>query len=386
MSHKSHKAGLKHGLGLVLALLMPLAVLAGNESAKHHAELRSIGAVYTMSNSPEGNAVLVFDRDRVGRLTPAGQYGTGGLGTGTGLGNQSALILDPANRWLFVVNAGSDDISVFAVTETGLTLVDREPAGGERPISMAYSHNLLYVLNAGGTVGTADTITGFSVGADGALSPIAGSTQTLSAADTGPAQITFSTDGDVLVVTEKATNLIDTFTVDSNGVAGPVNSHVSSGTTPFGFAIGKRDQVIVSEAAGGAAEQSSVSSYQLGKDGSLSIISYSIGTTETAACWAVVSSDGRFAYITNAGSGSISGYNVGFDGSLALLDANGRTGLTGKNSGPLDMALSNDGRNLYTLNGGSDTIGVFRVKANGGLSGQYSQIEVPATANGIAAR
>jgi 6-phosphogluconolactonase len=363
---------------LMLASQLPLPVLASGGD--------SIGAVYTMSNAAEGNSVLMFDRNLFGWLKPAGEFDTGGLGTGGGLGNQGGLIIDPAGRWLFVVNAGSDDISVFAVEEDGLSLVDREYSGGERPISLSYSHNLLYVLNAGGAASTADSITGFNVGADGTLTPIPGSTQLLSEANTGPAQISFNNDGDVLVVTEKATNLIDTFTVDTNGVAGPVNTHVSAGVTPFGFAIGKRDQVIISEAAGGATDLSSVSSYQLGKDGSLSVISASIGTTETAACWAVVSNDGRFTYTTNAGSNTISGYSIGFDGSLTLLDANGKTAGTGKNSGPLDMVVSGDGRNLYTLNGTNDTIGVFRIKLKGGLAAMKSHIRVPASANGLALR
>jgi 6-phosphogluconolactonase len=375
MSYKLYKAGIAGSL--VLASLMPVAGLAAGDS---------IGAVYTMSNAAEGNSVLVFDRDQVGKLTPAGEFDTGGLGTGTGLGNQGGVIIDPSNRWLFVVNAGSNDISVFAVDEDGLTLVDQEQSGGENPISLTYSANHLYVLNAGGAVGAADEITGFSIGAAGMFTPIPGSTRSLSGANIGPAEISFNADGDVLVVTEKATNLIDTFTVDSNGVAGPVSTHPSSGTTPFGFAIGKRDQVIVSEAAGGAPDQSSVSSYQLGKDGSLAVISASVGTTETAACWAIVSHDGRFTYTTNAGSGTLSGYSIGFDGSLALLDADGRTGNTGKNSGPLDMALSNDGRNLYTLNGTSHTIGVFKVKDKGGLASLNSHTDVPASANGLAVR
>ena len=375
MSHKVYKAGIASGL--LLAFLLPLSALAGGGP---------IGAVYTMSNAAEGNSVLAFDRDLVGKLTPAGEFNTGGLGTGAGLGNQGGVIIDPANRWLFVVNAGSDDISVFAIDEDGLTLVDREPSGGENPISLTYSGNLLYALNAGGAAGGTDEITGFTVGADGTLTPIPGSTQLLSAANTGPAQVSFNTDGDVLVVTEKATSLIDTFTVGSDGVAVPANTFASSGMTPFGFAIGKRDQVFVSEAVGGATDQSSVSSYQLGKDGSLAVISPSVGTTETAACWAIVSHDGRFTYTTNAGSGSISGYRIGFDGSLALLDANGRTGNTGKDSGPLDMAFSNDGRNLYTLNGQSDTIGVFKVKDKGGLARLNSHIDVPASANGLAVR
>ncbi len=363
--------------------VMMLASLAANPALAANG---AVGAVYTMSNAAEGNTILVFDRDPVGKLAPAGEYDTGGLGTGAGLGNQGGVILDPSNRWLFVVNAGSNDVSVFAVTENGLTHVEQAASGGQNPISLTYSRNLLYVLNAGGAVGGSDSITGFVVETDGSLTPIGGSTRSLSDTNVGPAQVSFNQDGDVLVVTEKATNLIDTFVVDGNGVAGPVSTHVSAGTTPFGFAIGKRDQLIVSEAAGGAPDQSSLSSYDLAKDGSLSLISGVVPTTETAACWAVVSADGRFTYTTNAGSGSISGYGIDFDGSLALLNANGRTGNTGKGSGPLDMAFSNDGRFLYTLNGGNGTIGAFRVKNGGGLASLNSHTSVPASANGLAVR
>lgn len=364
-------------LTLALASIAAQAALAGSST---------VGAVYTMSNAAEGNAVLVFDRDEVGKLTPAGEFPTGGLGTGAGLGNQGGVILDPSNRWLFVVNAGSDDVSVFAVGDDGLTLIDQEPSGGSRPVSLAYSHNLLYVLNAGGSVGSADSIDGFRVEPDGTLTPIAGSARPLSDVNVAPAQISFNEDGDVLVVTEKATNLIDTFVVGADGVPGPANVQPSAGTTPFGFAFGKRDQLIVSEAAGGAPDQSSLSSYRLAKDGTLALINAVVPTTETAACWAVVSADGRFTYTTNAGSGSVSGYQIGFDGSLHLLDANGRTGNTGKDSGPLDMGFSNDGRFLYTLNGGSDTIGAFAVKAKGGLASLNSHTSVPSSANGLAVR
>ena len=362
---------------LLLASLLPASTLAGGDS---------IGAVYTMSNDASGNSVLVFNRNQIGRLAPRGEFDTGGLGTSTGLGNQGAVILDPSNRWLFVVNAGSNEVSVFAVTEDELSLVDVEDSGGVLPISLTYSHNLLYVLNAGGTLENPDSITGFRVADDGMLTPIPNSTQILSAVNTAPAQISFNSDGDVLVVTEKATNLIDTFSVDENGVAGPVISYASEGETPFGFAIGKRDQLFVSEAAGGTPDRGSVSSYQLDEDGNLSVISSIVPTTETAACWVVVSNDGRFAYTTNAGSDSISNYHIEFDGSISLLDENGRTARTGRDSVPLDMGISNDGRNLYTLNGGNDTIGVFAIRKKGGLSSLHSHIDVPVSANGLAVR
>ena len=366
-------------LPLLVALLSPLSAAAGERHER-------IGAVYTMTNAYAGNAVLVFDRDSRGALTPAGEYPTEGLGTDAGLGNQGAVILDPANRWLFAVNPGSDDISVFAVQDDGLSLVDRASSNGRQPVSLTYSHNRLYVLNAGGSVGDSDNITGFDVAADGKLTPIVGSTRPLSADSVGPAQIQFNADGDVLVVTEKGTNMILTYTLDASGSPSAPIPQVSVGPTPFGFAFGKRDQLFVSEAAGGAAGASSVSSYALMKDGVLDVIDPSVNTTETAACWVVVSNDGRYAYTTNAGSGTVSGYAIGFDGSLALLNRNGIAGRTGKDSAPIDMSLSNDGRNLYTLNSGNASISVFRVRSDGGLIRMHSQWNLPVTANGLAAR
>ena len=82
-----------------------------------------------------------------------------------------------------------------------------------------------------------------------------------------------------------------------------------------------------------------------------------MATTETAACWVVVTKDGRYTYTTNTGSNSISGYAIGRDGSLTLLDADGRTAVTG--AGPIDAALSRESRFLYTLNDGAHEIAAF---------------------------
>ena len=174
---------------------------AGAASANGHD-----GAVYTLSNQTSGNAVLIFDRQADGSLTAAGSVATGGLGTGGGLGSQGAVVLAQDSHRLFAVNAGSDDVSVFDVNESGLTLVDRVASGGVRPVSVAAHENVLYALNAGG----AGNISGFRIARNGTLTPIAGSTQPLTSAVAGPAEIAFTPEGDQLVVTEKATNAIVT--------------------------------------------------------------------------------------------------------------------------------------------------------------------------------
>jgi len=364
-----------------------VAALALAGGADAGAQGRSVaGAVYVATNGAAGNEVLVFDRAARGALTPAGSFATGGLGTGGGLGNQAGMVLSDDERYLFVVNAGSDELSVFGVDRGGLTLVDKVYADGARPISVAVHRDLVYVLNASGAVGGADSIVGFRQGPHGQLTAIAGSSRPLSADNTGPAQIGFTPDGGVLVVTEKATNQIVTYTVDRDGLASAPIVHASVGATPFGFGFGKRDALIVSEAFGGAGDASAVSSYLVGADGSLTSVTPSLPTTETAACWIVVSTNGRYAYTTNAGSGTVSGLAIDFDGALTLIDADGQTGIAGPGSVPLDMWLSRDGRSLYTLNGGNGTIGVFAVGADGSLEALPFVGGLPAGANGLAAR
>ena len=337
----------------------------------------SPGAVYTATNSKQGNEVLVFNRSADGSLSPAGAFETFGVGTGGGLGNQRGLLLTPDNQWLYVVNAGSDTISVFKVKPNSLEYVGSFHSGGTRPVSLTVDGDLLYVLNAGGAAGAEDNISGFIIAPDGVAQPLAGSTQPLSGTDTSPAQIEFSTDGNVLVVTEKGTSIIDTFVVDADGLAGPPNVFASAGMVPFGFSFGKRNRLYVSEAG-----TSSASSYQVYPDGNLEVISAIVPNFQAGVCWLVVVKNGRYAYTTNAGTGTISGFNINRDGTLSLLDEDGVTAEA--IGGVIDMALSNNSRYLYALSSGAGTILGFQVSSDGGLT-PVEKIDLPAGANGLAA-
>ena len=340
------------------------------------------GAVYTLTNAASGNAVMAYSRDENGKLSPAGEFATGGLGTGAGLGSQGALALSQNNRWLFAVNAGSDEISSFMVTRDGLELAGRVASGGDMPISLTVHGNLLYVLNTGGS----GNITGFRIGRNGWLKMLSGSTLPLSNGGTGaapgPAQVSFDEKGETLVVTEKATNLIDTYRVGDGGRAQGPEVHASAGTTPFGFDFGLQGTLVVSEAFGGTPAASALSSYMVSTD-RFDLVTASAPTHQTAACWVVVTNDGRYAYTTNAGSSSISGYAVGRDGSLTLLNADGRTALTGGGN-PQDMALNREGHTLYVLVSGVNQIQSFMVNGDGSLKG-ISNSGVPAGSVGLAA-
>jgi len=266
-----------------------------------------------------------------------------------------------------------------------VTLTDKVASGGRMPVSLALRHNLLYVLNAGGLAGDTDNITGF-IFADGNLVPLPGSTHALSGANTGPAQVSFSREGDALIVTERVTGLIDTFQVGDDGLLMGAKSFASVGATPFGFDVGRQNRLFVSEAAGGAANASSASSYEISDDGDLTTLAGAVPTHQTAACWLLTSRNGRFVYTANAGSGSISGFRVGTDGTLHLLDSTGVTASTGAGSHPTDMVQSRNGRFLYSLNNGNGTISSFEVGANGSLHSLSTVTGLPTSSAGLAGR
>ncbi|HEY6039459.1 MAG TPA: beta-propeller fold lactonase family protein, partial [Kofleriaceae bacterium] len=198
------------------------------------------GAVYTSTNAADHNDLVVFARGADGRLGDATSVATGGTGTGVGLGSQGAIAR--SGRFLFVVNARSNDISTFELGSGAPRLVARTPSGGTMPISVTATDRLAYVLNAGGS----GNIAGFWIDDDGALHRLAGATQPLSSAAANPAEIAFSPDGDTLIVSEQDTNVLDASSLDFFGRARGLVVHRSNGPVPFGFDFTPDGALIVS--------------------------------------------------------------------------------------------------------------------------------------------
>ncbi len=334
----------------------------------------SDGAVFTMSNDVQANTVFAYHRSADGSLDAAGQYATGGLGTGASLGSQGSVRLSEDGRSLLVVNAGSNDISSFAVHGAHLTLRSKVPSGGIMPTSIAERDHLVYVLNAGSN----SNVTGFSLDALGGLQPIVGSTRALSAAMPSAAEVAIAPRGLGVVVTEKGTNLLDVFELHFNGTLGKAETHASSGAVPYGFDFSSNGTLVVSEAAPGA-----MSSYRLGRLGAFKTISATVADNQIAPCWVVVTHDGRFAYTANAGSSSISGYSLAWDGALHLLGVNGITGNMGQNAKPLDMALDQS-QHLYAIDAANRVIDGFAIGEKGSLT-PVTSATGPSTLVGVAA-
>jgi len=377
---------------------------------------RGNGAVYTMTNSTIGNAIVVYDRAADGTLTrKLPDIPTGGTSIGIfATGNQNGLLLSDDARCLWAVNSMSNSISAFKVKGTSLSLMDVVDSGGLRPISLTVNEDLLYVLNAGGQVGSGDNVSGFTVGKDCGLSSLRGSTRFLSGGKAGnvsPAQVGFSPTGSVLVVTEKTDNSlftptpgsppptpgghITTFIVGRDGLLTSRKSFVPPVTEPFGFAFDNRGQLLVTGADctqpeppfGGLPgclvppDHPKLLSYKVARNGTLTLVDKSVDGKQAAECWIVITDSKKwdsqeFAFAVNAlgggtatmplPAGSITSYLVSPNGRLAKLDV---TPIPLNPLGvPVDAALGGNSRFLYVLSEGDGAIIAYKVGRDGGLT------------------
>jgi 6-phosphogluconolactonase len=336
-------------------------------------------AVYVQTNDASENEVIAFRRVEDGVLTLLGRFPTGGRGTGEPyLASAGSVVLSEDGRWLLVVNAGSDDVSLFAVQPDGLRLADCAGSGGSTPTSIAVSGALVYVLNHG-TPG----ISGFSL-ADSKLTVLEGAPRPLSAPGADPAQVSFTVGGGGLIVTERGTDSISSYVLDERGYAQGPATIKSSGQTPYGFGFVSDGSLIVSEAFGGAAGAAAASSYAVSGNGELKVISESVGDTRSEVCWVVVTKDDRFAFVTNFGDGTVSSYEITADRGLKLADP--VAGSTGRDQkGLRDEAITGDGRYLYAIDPGAQKLAGWAVGQNGQLAPVGEWGDLPATVAGLAA-
>ncbi|HWT73458.1 MAG TPA: beta-propeller fold lactonase family protein [Mobilitalea sp.] len=326
-------------------------------------DMRQSCMVYSMSNAVDGNQVIAMRQHTSGNLTFVKAYDTGGKGTGAKnvdpLMSQGSIILSDDGHFLFVVNAGSNDISSFRITNSGaLILADVKHCGGFFPVSLAADYDLLYVANRGNGSSIASNVTGYRVDVNGGLTKITSQANPLSSRDAQPTCIVFNYESRKVAVSELNTNLISVFTVLADGsLNGPVLNN-SSGAGPFGSVFLTNEILLVTEAG-----ENALSSYKVNRDGTLSVISSSIPNYQAATCWVVLSQNKRFAYTSNAGTHSISTYEIDYNGHLSVSNViySTRDGA----GAPIDSRVCSN--NLYVLNGNEGSISVFLTDWEGRL-------------------
>jgi len=335
------------------------------------------GAVYVQTNATQ-NEVIAFRRDADGSLDRIESMATGGDGDGSPhLQSQGSVTLTGDGQYLLVTNAASDDVSVFSVAADGSIELRERVHTGATPRSVAERDGLVVVLNT-----REPGLAAFNRNAEGIVR-VEGGDQRLDASHADPAQVAFSPDGSMVVITERATDSIVTYEVAPDGTFGAYSAVASEGPTPYGFAFTSGGTLIVTEAFGAEKGAAAASSYAI-EDGTLVARTSSVGNGRSEICWAVVTPDDRFAFTTNFADGAVSRFAIASDGSLSLEDATAGISVDGM-PGLRDEALSSDGRFLYAIDADGGHIYGWAVEAEGAREPVGSWDGLPATVAGLAA-
>src|SRR5580692_4371080 len=370
------------GVSIVMAMAIaavPMIVRGQDSSTTNH------HAVFVMTNAADQNEVIAYQRNVDGSLRETQRVPTGGRGSGGNndpLESQGSLTLSEDHSLLFAVNAGSGEVSVFRVEGSSLSLTDKVSSSGSEPNAIAQHGSLVYVLNTGGS----SNVVGFRLEGDH-LTQIDHSLAFLSTNTAGSASIAISPDGQFVAVTERLTNSIDVFKVLGDGTLSPIVVNPSIGPGAFSVSFAPDGVAIVSETgSANVPNGSAVSSYSVAGDGTLEPISSRVPTLGAANCWNAITPDGRFVYVSNAGSSTISGFAIGANGSLSALPG---TVVAANPAGAtnLDITVTADGKFLYTMNSHNGTIGIFAIQKDGTLKngGSAGGITPNSGFNGIAA-
>lgn len=313
------------------------------------------GWVYVESNNPQKgqNSVLALDYGNNGKLNPVDirEFRTRGTGAayirdmsvGTLAGDQQ-VTLSPNHRWLFAVNQGSDTIAVFKVNRrTGaLRHVKGSPfdSGGKAPIAAGFNGRHLVVANHGVVAPFAPgpgadfgnpNFTSFSVSGKGRLREISSVP-----AGPGPTQAAFSPSGrNVFSTSFYAFAPPDNKTIQSLTLSRTGRLAEAPGS-PTGFPASMTDGVSlppflppgIERLAFGIATHPTqpyayilgpanfkVGIYRYNRAGELTFTGQEDNPGGVAACWIVLTSDGRYAFAANTFTQDISVFRVSNNGS-----------------------------------------------------------------------
>jgi 6-phosphogluconolactonase (cycloisomerase 2 family) len=402
---------------LASVLLIGLAALIAAPVAADDAHEGAVFVGTNHNNSKKvdptepANQVIMYHRAIDGSLSLVGRFDTGGQGSGPsirfagdGLGAAHSVELSQDKRFLFVTNAGSNDVSVFRVSATGLDRTDLVSSGGVFPNSVTQDGDLVYVLNSAG----AGNITGFRLSQQGKLTPIPNSTRVINGnqdpvrPDTlfNPTQVSFTPDGRHLVVTIKdgpvagllpeflpeflpqstppifitptGPGRVLVFGVDHDGR--PTDDFEQTdldNTGPFGFSFDRQGHLLIALFLGGppvpgGSPTGAIASFRIKVEGSLTGITVAALDFQLDTCW--FENNGKYGYSANYTSGTISSFRIDNRGGVRLLDR--KAGITdpGQNrqgSTPLDIRVVD--QFVYDVLPGTGKVAGWRIKDDGSL-------------------
>ena len=111
---------------------------------------------------------------------------------------------------------------------------------------------------------------------------------------------------------------------------------------------------------------STISSFTVNGNATLTPISNAVPTEGAANCWLAITPNGKWVYTSNSGSDNISGFNVAQNGVLTPIGSGIVAAIPG-GSHNVDIAVSGDSKFVFTQDTAAGTIGVWSVNTDGTL-------------------
>jgi 6-phosphogluconolactonase (cycloisomerase 2 family) len=159
-----------------------------------------------------------------------------------------------------------------------------------------------------------NTVSAYSIGANGALTQLSGSPF---AARSGPVSVAVDPTGQFAYVVND--NNVSAYSIGTNGSLKPLpGSPFPTGPVPTSVAVDPRGKFAYVALFGGfgTGQGSGVSAYSIGADGALTPVTGSPFAAGSLPVSVAVDPTGKFAYVANRFDNTVSAYSIGANGAL----------------------------------------------------------------------
>jgi 6-phosphogluconolactonase (cycloisomerase 2 family) len=290
-----------------------------------------------------------------------------------------SIVVHPSKKYLYAANSGATpqgNVSVFSILSGGgLQEMTPRPSVGTAPtlLAMDAAGSFLYVADAG-----SNDIYVFSIDSSTGLLTQVGTSIPIGFS---PINMKLAPSGNFMYITgQESQGFVEVFTVNAGAIA-PLKpaSVFTTGNNPYGLAIAPGGGFLYT----GNKLDNSISEFTINADGSLTQLPNSpLGEASTFAAPSalLIDKSGTYLYVANQGSSNLAGYSIGSDGSITLLS----TSPFGTGSQPSSLATDPGGKHLFVGNQSSPAVQSFSIDTSSGTLTSVQSYSVTGTPTSMA--
>jgi YVTN family beta-propeller protein len=326
------------------------------------------GYPYSVTVDPSGKYAYVanWDDNTVSQYTIGADGALKAMATAAVVTGISPIFVtvDPSGKYAYVVNRDDNSVSQYTIGADGALKAMATPTVvtgiSPTPVTVDPSGKYAYVANRDD-----NSVSQYSIGADGALTPLS----TATVADmVGPISIVVSAGSAPVQAVAKyayaanvSGNTISQYSIGADGTLTVMAAaSVAAGTAPYSVTVDPSGKYAYVANRDG----NSVSQYNIGANGELAAMDITSVAAGTAPYSVTVDPSGKYAYVANWDGNSVSQYTIGATGALtAMAPATVASGLT-----PSSITVAPSGKYAYVANLSSNSISQYSIGAIGSLA------------------